>query len=400
LSARALRAARRCDGAIVIGASYRALAVVRSLGRHRIPVCVLQSDEHSIARHSRYSTHSFTWNEGGDRQRRERLLELVADYGMESWTVIATGDEDAALLAREHAALSGHVKLTVPPWEVLRNAYDKRAMHALADALGLAQPETRLRVDPATLAQLQLRFPAIVKPAYKVERNALTAAKAWRVDDAAELTRCFEAAARLVDPAALMVQELVPGDEQLSCAALCVGGELLASLTARRTRQFPLEFGKASTYVETIDDRSIVDDARRLLGAMRFSGIAEVEFKRDPDSGANKLLDVNPRAWGWQSLCDRAGVDFPLLLWLHANGHPLPQTLPRTGVRWVRMAFDLQAVARMLASHALSLHDYVQSLRGPLVFATFARDDPLPAVVGGPALLRVLVARLSSHAHA
>ena len=44
------------------------------------------------------------------------------------------------------------------------------------------------------------------------------------------------------------------------------------------------------------------------IAAMRFTGLVESEFKRDERTGENRLLDVNPRPWGWQSLCGRAGV--------------------------------------------------------------------------------------------
>ena len=42
-------------GAVVTGASYRALAVVRSLGRRGVPVRVVRSDEHALATASRYA---------------------------------------------------------------------------------------------------------------------------------------------------------------------------------------------------------------------------------------------------------------------------------------------------------------------------------------------------------
>ena len=44
-------------GAVVVGGDYQGLGIVRSLGRRKIPVCVID-DEHSIARYSRYTTHA------------------------------------------------------------------------------------------------------------------------------------------------------------------------------------------------------------------------------------------------------------------------------------------------------------------------------------------------------
>ena len=58
-----------CPGAIVAGASYRALAVVRSLGRHGVPVWVLQTDEHSVALYSRFAVGTARWSRGEDSQR-------------------------------------------------------------------------------------------------------------------------------------------------------------------------------------------------------------------------------------------------------------------------------------------------------------------------------------------
>src|SRR5439155_25366729 len=151
--------------------------------------------------------------------------------------------------------------------------------------------------------------------------NRLTAAKAWRVDSRHELLARYEEAIGLVSPEVLMVQELVPGsgEEQLSYAALCAEGQPLASIVARRTQQYPGDFGRASTFVETIDEPAVVSSSLPLLEAMRFTGLVEVEFKRDPGTGRLKLLDVNPRVWGWHTLGAAAGVDFSYLLWLAAS---------------------------------------------------------------------------------
>jgi len=52
-------------------------------------------------------------------------------------------------------------------------------------------------------------------------------------------------------------------------------------------RQRPLDYGQASSFVETIDDDELAGPSRRLLAATRFTGLVEVEFKR---SAAGALL--------------------------------------------------------------------------------------------------------------
>jgi D-aspartate ligase len=384
-------------GAVVTGASYRALAVVRSLGRRGVDVRVVRSDEHALAESSRYVRGRLAWPRGDEASRVEYLVDLAEREGLHGWVLIPTHDEEAALVARHRDVLAQRFRLTTPLWETLLAAYDKRSTHALAARLGVPQPWTIFPAGTGQLAEAEGRLPVVVKPAYKPCQNRLTVDKAWRVDDPGALRRRYEEACRLVDPGIVMIQELIPGggQAQLSFAALCSDGDVVASVTARRVRQYPMDFGRASTYVETIDDASLEADAKRLLAAMRFTGIVEVEFKRDPRTGTNLLLDINPRAWGWQSLCGRAGVDFPYLLWTLANGDPVPPARAEPGVRWVRMATDLLAAAAEVTAGRLSPWSYLRSLRRPLEFAVFARDDPLPSVVGPLLTVRLVAARLA-----
>ena len=112
-------------------------------------------------------------------------------------------------------------------------------------------------------------------------------------------------------------EELIPGggEAQFSFALLCAHGRVLAWTVARRTRQYPVNFGAGSTLVETVDNPAIEQPARRLLAAISYSGLVELEFKVDPRTGQAKLLDINARTWLWHMVARRAGVDFPYLTW-------------------------------------------------------------------------------------
>jgi D-aspartate ligase len=386
-----------CPGALVAGACDRALAVVRSLGRRGIPVWVLQTDEHSLAGHSRFAGAMLRWPRGSDPERRDDLLGLVDQHGLTGWALIATNAEDAVAVARLHPELREYLVLTVSPWELLEPACDKRAMHRFAGALGIAQPLTFFPRDERGLERVK-SFPVMLKPAHKAECNELAAAECWRADSREALVSLYHRACRVTDPARLMVQELIAGSGQYSFGALCHDGRVLASVTARRTRHYPFEFGRASTFVETIDDESVARDARMLLAALKLTGIVEVEFKRDPVSGENVLLDLNHGAWGSQSLAAAAGVDFPYLLWQMACDFPVPEVHGRPGVGWMRMLTDLPAAIEATRHGRLSAWGYLKSFQRPLAHATFAADDPLPGLLD-PALLGPISVRRLLRTH-
>jgi predicted ATP-grasp superfamily ATP-dependent carboligase len=382
-------------GAIVIGSDYRALAVVRSLGRRGIPVWVLAGGDDVLAARSRYArTVAFAGDT--DRERCESLFRLADAHHLDGWALFPSADETAAFVSRAHDDLQARFVLTTPPWQVLRWAYDKRLTERLGRALDIPQPRTWSAASADAAASLDVDFPVVVKPAIKEELNRLTAAKAWRADDRDELRRRYAEAADLVDPSVLMIQELIPGngETQFSYAALCDRGRPLATVVARRTRQYPADFGRASTYVETVEQPDVIEPSERLLGEIGFTGLVEVEFKRDPRDGALKLLDINPRVWGWHSLCQRAGVDFPYLAWRLARSEPVPATRSQIGVRWLRLSTDLPTSVREMVGGRLPVRTYLRSLGGPRESAIFARDDPRPGLTEFPMLIGTLFRRL------
>jgi predicted ATP-grasp superfamily ATP-dependent carboligase len=382
-------------GALVIGSDYKSLGVVRSLGRRGIPVWVL-GDDHLIASWSRYTKRRLPWPTAGEAHMVGYLLDLGRKHGLDGWAIYPTDDETAGLLARHRKALAERFRLSIlVSWETLRWACDKRLTYRLAADLGVDHPRTfypRSREDVTTFDG---EYPAIIKPAIPVMPAGIMLPKAWPVADPKALLARYDEVSTLIDPDLIMVQELIPGggDCQLSYAALCREGRPIASLVARRTRQWPMDFGRASTYVETVEAPDIEEKARSLLEALRFEGLVEVEFKRDPRDHRAKLLDINPRVWGWHTLGARAGVDFSYLLWQMLSGVAIPELRGQAGVRWVRGLTDLPVSLAEIWAGRLAISTYISSLRGPIEFAILAADDPLPALLEVPASIYLALKR-------
>ena len=85
----------RC-GALVLGGSHGALAVVRSLGRHGIPVW-FASDDHVLARLSRFARKGLWWPGPNAAGAADFLLELGRRHGLVGWLLIPCADEEARL---------------------------------------------------------------------------------------------------------------------------------------------------------------------------------------------------------------------------------------------------------------------------------------------------------------
>jgi predicted ATP-grasp superfamily ATP-dependent carboligase len=164
---------------------------------------------------------------------------------------------------------------------------------------------------------------------------------------------------------------------------------VLASVSARRWRLLPVEFG-STTYAETIEHIPVVEDAsRRWLERVGYTGLAELEFKYHSGTRTYKLLDVNVRAWGWHPLCAYAGVDFPHLAWQLAVGREVPPVSARVGAKWVRTPYDLMSSIQLNRRGALTWAAYFKSLRGAH-HEMYQLDDLLPAVFEVPLLFQLV----------
>ena len=369
-------------GAVVVGGDYQGLGIVRSLGRHGVPVMVLD-DERSISRVSRFASGYERVPELRDSEQTTRILiDACTRLGLQGAVLYPTREETVAAIATHRDELAEHFRLPTPAWDSVRPAWDKRETYQRAERLGIPIPRCWFPTSAADLDEIDLGSPVILKPAIKEHFFYETHAKAWRVDTREELEAAFDKAARIVGPGEVIVQQLIPGggDRQFAYCAFFKHGDAVAEMTVRRRRQHPSDFGRASTFVETIDLPVLAEQSLRFLRDIDYYGLVELEFKQDLQDGCYKLLDVNARTWGYHSLGYTAGVDFPYLVYLDQLGLPVEESRARPGVRWIRLATDLPNAARDIRAGNARVGAYLKSLRGIDTDAVFAVRDPLPGL--------------------
>jgi D-aspartate ligase len=373
---------RRPVGAIVIGGDYQGLGIVRSIGRHHVPVCVID-DEISIARFSRFTTHSI--KVASLRQEKETvdsLLDVGRRLGLDGWVVYPTREETVAALARYRSQLTDLFRVPTPDWETTRWVWDKRNTYRLANQLHIPTPRTWYPQDPDELEQIDAEPPFAVKPAIKEHFIYATKAKAWRANNRSELRELFQQAAAQVGPGEVMIQELIPGDgrQQFAYCAFFKEGQAVGSMVVRRNRQHPPEFGRASTFVETVELPQLEALSERFLRAINYYGLVELEYKLDPREGLYKLLDVNGRTWGYHTLGFGAGVDFPYMLFADQLGESVESCRGRSGVSWIRLITDVPTGVLEILGRRQDFRAYLRSLKRFDVESVFSREDPFPGL--------------------
>jgi D-aspartate ligase len=369
-------------GAVIVGGDYQGLGIVRSLGRHGVPVCVID-DERSISRFSRHATQAVRVTDLREEDRCvDTLLSVGRRLGLERWVLYPTRDETVTAIARHRSVLEERYRVPTPDWSTVKWAADKRNTYRLARELDIPAPRTWYPENIGDLAEIELDGGVAIKPAVKERFIYATKAKAWRADTKDELSELFRRAVKIVGPGEVMVQDVIPGDGhyQYAYCAFFKDGQSVGRMVARRRRQHPPDFGRASTFVETVDVPVLETLSERFLQAIDYYGLVELEYKLDPRDGEYKLLDVNARTWGYHSLGPRAGVEFPYLLFADQVGQPVEQQRARPGVSWIRLVTDVPAAAPELVRGNLSWKEYVHSVKRADTDAVFSAKDILPGI--------------------
>jgi predicted ATP-grasp superfamily ATP-dependent carboligase len=158
-------------------------------------------------------------------------------------------------------------------------------------------------------------------------------------------------------------------------------GRPLASFTGRKLRQWPPRFGTARA-AESRWDAALAARGHRLLDALGYHGISQLETKRDPRDGRDYLIEVNARSWLWVGLATAVGVNLPHAAYLDAIGaQPVPRADGhRGGLRWVLLSRHLGASPGEIRRREWTAGEFLHTLRPPVVDGVLDPRDPRPAL--------------------
>lgn len=394
-SATGLKAKTGIPGVVILGGAHGTLALARSLGARKVPVWLVSSDT-PLPGWSRHVTGKFSWPGPDAPDAVPYLLDLAATRGLGGALLVPGGDAEVRMASQAAERLGSAYGVMLPPWQRLKFLCEKPLLYRRAAELGIQVPHTYDFASPDEAAGADIRLPVVLKPNMG-GNTRFQRAKVVRADTRDAFLSAYRDAAGQIGTENVVVQQLIPGggECQFSYAALWHEGRPVAEFTARRTRQYPVDFGYTSTFVEVMENPEALEAARLLLGSTGHHGLVEIEFKRDPRDGVLRLLDVNPRPWSWLGLAAAAGVDLGGLMWDVANGRPTAPASARAGAAWMYLVRDMVAAARIGADARRRTGGYPRSLAAVRAWAAFAGDDPLPGLLDIPLTAwRVLTRRL------
>ena len=337
--------------------------------------------------------------------RVDAILDRVGTEQDEKPVLVVTSDQDLEAVIARSEALSQVVHVQGAYSDGLAGRImDKDAFYQLCARHGVVYPSLwSATVDEAHQYRDQIAYPSMIKPARIQDvKHLMAGQKGWIVKSPAEFDATLPRIPR--EAGTLLMQEIVQGPESnitLWCGYLDETGQVRQRFTARKLRQYPAGFGSASL-VQSEQCPETAETAEALLSALGYRGIAAAEFKLHPETGALKIIEVNPRPSLWFSVASKAGVPLIETAIAEARGLPLPKPrAQKDGVLWRYTTKDLASRLFYMRSRDFVLPAPSMACRAPVTGradVTGAWDDPAPVLGEVIGFADKLVKRLSANA--
>jgi predicted ATP-grasp superfamily ATP-dependent carboligase len=329
-----------CAGRAIITFSrgWQTLVATRSLGRRGVEV--ITGDEYAMtaASFSRYSTAEFRYPNPTKEPDAflDALEKVVLEYKPEDQTtsyVLMPIHKETYLIARHRERFEPHIRVPVPQIEHIWQVHNKGTLAAYAMQRGLPIPNTWI---PENLKHFESIASHVKLPAFVKLREAASGVGIRKVKTIDELKTTFKEFVehfKLKEKDYPIIQQAV-GGKDYCVTTLFDHGKLIASMTYRGMRAFPVERG-ATVMRETVDAPEMEQISAELLGSIGWHGVAELDFRWEGTPQTQpQLIEVNPRFFGGLIQSVESGWDYPWLLFqLAVKGHIDPVKETRTNVR-------------------------------------------------------------------
>lgn len=370
---------------LILGGKENSLSLARHLGSRGITVRV-SGPASCWGMYSRYCRQRFPVPYGQSIVAFWKNLLLSPNDGRLHGHILFAGSDEAIEFLTEHRQeLEQCYRLEDAVPELQRALLDKRKTLELAQAAGVSTPNFWIVKSEADVEKIyhEAKFPLIIKPIHTYKFSRVFGRKLFIIennfDELVEKVRLAHA-----NDFEVIIVEMIPGPDDLLCSYYTYvdkNGNNLFHYTKRILRRFPVNRGNACYHItEWLPETAEL--GRRFFKSIGFSGMGNIEFKRDTRDGKLKVIEVNTRFTAAQELIVRSGAPIDLILYCHLTGQPLPDFKEyEQFMRLWHPSRDFLAFLQLMKHGELSFVSWVKSVFPyRQVLPLWNLRDPMPIV--------------------
>lgn len=380
--------------AVILGNNYyMGLSTIRCLGVHGIHTVAMDyTEEDQYGAKSKYCSE--VQISPHYKEDTEGFINFLIDYGKAQDAkpvLIPCHDSYVEVIDAHLDEIRNYYLIPQTEQGLYTKAMDKGDLHDLALKHGINVPETVHTDEENFIEKVNdvIKFPCLVKPVDSPTFVRKFRKKLFKVYSMEELNEALDLAksANLE----VIIQRIIPGfDDHMYTFDAYVNQEAKVThwLTCQKQRQYPINFG-ASVYTVQKYVPKLFELGAPFLEAIKFKGFAEIEFKKDANTGEFYLIEINARITNLNSMLNKVGINFPYITYMELTGNPLePKSIEKdTNIAFWYGYEDMLAVRDYIKTKQLSLFPVIKSLFRPKAYAIWDWKDPRPAFSYSASLL-------------
>lgn len=361
--------------AFVLGNGLNSLGVVRSLGRHQIPVYVVCIEKEDEAVKSCYARHIILKDTSD-----EAMVAVLTDSARRldhKPALFFTSDYFLKFVSRCYDVLSKYFLIQISSHDSIEAVSDKKKFAEFTDKNRFPAPRTHIPSSLSEVVKLadKLEYPVILKPSESYQwRNKNY--KIVYVDNKEILVKRWGELQGSCDN--ILIQQFIMGPDKLHyayCAYRTVEKGEVVSICVNKTRLNPIH-GGVCAFLQVVRDEEMEDVGKRILESLNYIGIGSVDFKKDERTGRPFIHEVNGRLPLWHSVMQMCGIDLPYIMYRDLINSPIdiPANVTKHG-KWVSLPRDISSLRQYQRKGEIGLWEWLKSFRGLRMCAEFAWDD-------------------------
>ena len=371
--------------AVILGANYYiGLSVIRGLGRNNIPVVAVDyQEEGTYGFHSKYVSEKLIAPHY--RKNTKEYIQFLIDYAKSQDhkpVLFPCADPYVEVVDAHLDELKKYYLINQEKQGLFTDLMDKNTLHDIALEHGVKVPET-IRIDEEDFlvkVQKLAGYPCIVKPSDSPAFVDVFRKKMFKVHNVSELEEAIKKAKE--HQLEVFVQRIIPGFDDHMYTFDCYlnqNSKVTHYMTCNKNRQYPINFG-ASVYTKQLHVPELYTIGAPFLEAVGFKGFAEIEFKKDAETGEYYLIEINVRTTNLNALLEKVGLNFPYIAYRELIGQPTEnQFIEYSTHRTFVYAFeDVLAIKGYLKTKQLTGWSVFKSLFRKKAYAIWALDDTKP----------------------
>lgn len=370
--------------AILIDMDYlTGLQSSRLLAERGVPVLGLAKDPDHYCTKTNTCEKVFKVDTRG-QELIDTLMEMGPKFDLKP-VLYPCQDNSVLLVSRNRQNLLKFYHISLPSEETVELLMDKNKFYdfAVKENLPVAKFFLLKSKEDAVKVSKELTYPCIIKPPIKSPKweQYSKLYKVYKVFSEEEYFKTYDMCSQWAD--LLMVQEWIVGTDSDLYSSNCyysLKSEPLATFTAKKLRQWPIEIGNTSLGIDCIDDE-VLRISLELFKKVDYVGLVYLELKKDNRTGKYYIIEPNiGRPTGRSALSEACGVDLLYTMYCDCLGIPLPSTRYQTykGIKWIHIRTDLQSAYNYWKQGKITISEYFKSVRGPKYFAVLSLKDPRP----------------------